>query len=204
MHETSFNPYSPPSDADIASFPLDPALRESLRPQRRGLLLIVTLFHACVQGMFVMLGAMTLLTVAYHLVLMTFAGKHMMSRLEFFMMVVTGTLVTTISMGLVRAECRNFRPSWARERVILAVLFLTVIPPAFWVYVRLSRPFPFPISLAERLIEASVPISITAIWTGSIILRLMLWYFRRKPAHRIASLPGLRRRQHDNEKQWSF
>jgi len=204
MHETSFNPYSPPGDADIASFSLDPALRESLRPQRRGLLLVITLFHACVEGMFVILGAMTLLLVAYHLVLMTFAGKHMMSRLEFFMMVITGTVITTISLSIVRAECRNFRPSWARERVILAVLFLTVVPPAFWVYTRLCQPSPFPVSITERLIEASVPISITILWTGSIILRSILWYFRRKPSQKIASLPGLRNMQHENEKQWSF
>ena len=204
MYENSFNPYSPPGDADVASFSLDPALRESLRPQRRGLLLIVTLFHACVEGMFVILGAMTLLSVAYHLVLMTFAGKHMMSRLEFFMMVITGTVITTISLSMVRAECRNFRPSWARERVILAVLLLTVAPLAFWVYIRLWQPFPFPVTITERLIEASIPISITVLWTSSIILRLSLWYFRRKPAQKVASLPGLRRVKHDNEKRWSF
>jgi hypothetical protein len=204
MHETSFNPYSPPGDADIESLSLDPALRESLRPQRRGLLLVVTLFHACVEGMFVMLGAMSLLSVAYNLVLILFAGRQLMSLRELFEVSITVTVITILSIGLVRAECRNFRPSWIRERVILAALFLTVIPLAFWVSVRLFPPSPFPISLTERLIEASVPISITVIWTGSIILRLILWYFRTKPAQRIASLPGLRRRQHDNEKQWSF
>lgn len=202
MHETSFNPYSPPGDADISSFPLDPALRESLRPQRRGLLLIITLFHACVEGVFVILGAMTLLSVAYHLVLITFSGKHMMSLLEIFMAMITGTVMTTLSIGLVRAECRNFRPSWARERVILAILFLTVVPLAFWVYIQLWQPFP--VSITQRLIEASIPISITVIWTGSIVLRLILWYFRRKPAQKVASLPGLRRVQQDNEKQRNF
>ena len=204
MHETSFNPYSPPGDADLASFSLDPALRESQRPQRRGLLLVIMLFHSCVEGMFVMLGAMALLMVAYHLVLMTFAGKHMMSLLEIFKAMITGTLMTTISIGLVRAECRNYRPSWAGERDILAVLFLTVFPLAFSVCVRLLRQFPVPLSITQRLIEASIPISITVIWTGSIALRLILWYFPRKPAQKVASLPGLRRVQRDNEKQRSF
>lgn len=204
MNETSFNPYSPPGDADIESPSLNPALRESLRPQRRGLLLVVTLFHACVEGMFVMLGAMSLLSVAYNLVLMIFSGRQLMSPRELFYASIMATVITILSIGLVRAECRSFRPSWIRERVILAVLFLTVIPLAFWVCVRLFRPLPFPMSVTERLIEVSIPISITVIWTGSIVLRLSLWYFRRIPAQKVTPLPGLRRVEHNNDKTWSF
>ncbi len=100
-------------------------------PKRKGLLLIVTLFHASVAGVTAGLGMFSAGCLALAVIKNLVDGQVLNHHHVVSGLVMTLALATLASL-LFRAECRNFRPSWHREKKILAALLMTTIPLILW------------------------------------------------------------------------
>lgn len=161
--ESLYNPFEAPQASLL--IPKQP-------PKRKGLLLMVTLFHASVAGVMAGLGMFFAGCFAL-LIVKHLANDQALNKMDaVFSFVVTLALATLASL-LFRAECRNFRPSWHREKKVLAALLMTTIPLILWTLRHLA-PGRFS-SILPSLSNAGLPVSITAIWLGSILSRAWLW-----------------------------
>jgi hypothetical protein len=141
-------------------------------PKRKGPLLIVTLFHASVAGVVAALGMFSAGCFAL-LIVKHLANDQALNELDAVSSFVVTLALATLAFLLFRAECRNFRPSWHREKKILAAWLTTTIPLILWTLRHLA-PGRFS-SILPSLSNAGLPVSITAIWLGSILTRAWLW-----------------------------
>ncbi len=161
--ETLYNPFEAPQSSLLV--PKQP-------PKRKGLLLIVTLFHASVAGVTAGLGMFSAGCLALAVIKNLVDGQVLNHHHVVSGLVMTLALATLASL-LFRAECRNFRPSWHREKKILAALLMTTIPLILWTLRHLA-PGRFS-SILPSLSNAGLPVCITAIGLGSILTRAWLW-----------------------------
>ena len=121
MSDTSFNPYASPEANCVATTP------EPLAPSRSGLLLLVTLIQITVEAMcFAVLCFMI-----FGFLVMFIRGYEKSESLEIFVSFVVTCVFAAFFFFLLRAECRNVRPTRNKERnILLATLSLTILPIA--------------------------------------------------------------------------
>ena len=161
--DSLYNPFEAPQ-ASLSS-PKQP-------PKRKGLLLMLTLFHASVAGLVVALGTFSAGSSALWIIKNLVNDRVLNQDDAVFSFVATLTFAM-LAFLMFRAECRSFRPLWIRERKILAAWLLTTLPLILWT---LSHVLPGKFSsVLPPLSDVATPVCITSVWLGSILIRAWLW-----------------------------